>query len=127
MLNNKTNSNLKGLSIFVIVILVSLVAISYDEFFKSLPQNYAIGTVDKIWKPVKGGTVASYIYSINGKEYNGNVSNSGFEEVAKPGKRFIVEYPEANISRGVMHLDIPVPDSIIAPEEGWDELPKFAR
>ena len=109
------------------ILLISILAIVYDQYFKSLPQNYTIGKIDKIWKPLKGGTQAGYFYKVNGKKYDGSVSNYDFEEVTKPGMRFIVEYPEANVSRGVMHLDIPVPYSIIAPEEGWNELPKFAR
>jgi len=118
---------IRGIAILISIIVVGISATIYDRYFKSLPQDYTIGKVVNIWKPLKGGTNAGYNYLVNGKKYEGNISNFGYEEVARPGKRFIVEYPEANVSRGVMHLNIPVPDSIIAPEEGWDELPEFAR
>lgn len=125
MKNNR--EKIKGIAILLSIVVVGISATIYDKYFKSLPQDYTVGTVVKVWKPVKGGTKAYYTYSINKEQYDGNANNYGYEEIAKPGKRFIVEYPEANVSRGVMHLNIPVPDSIIAPEEGWDELPEFAR
>lgn len=124
---NKKKEKIKGIAILAGIIVIGIAATIYDKYFKSMPQNYTIGTIDKIWKPLKGGTQASYVYSVNGMEYDGNVSNYGYEEVARPGKRFIVEYPEAKVNRGVLILDKPVPDSMVVPENGWGEMPDFSR
>lgn len=122
---NKKKEKLKGLAILVSIIVIGIAATIYDKYLQSLPKKYTVGAIDKIWKPLKGGAQASYVYSVNGMEYDGNVSNYGYEEVAKPGRIFIVD--DTKVNRGIMLLDKPVPDSVVAPKDGWDEIPDFAK
>lgn len=89
------------------------------------PQDYTIGTVEKIWKPVKGGKKVKFVYKVADQEYNGNVNYFGYESVAKPGKRFLVEFPEDYAWEGIMILDFPIPDGVEAPSLGWQEKPSF--
>lgn len=106
-----------------IFILICIVGFSYFNWIKSLPQSFTVGKILKVYKPLKGNTRVQYFYQINGKEEKETVSNYGYEKVALPGRRFLVQYPEGYENEGVMLLDHPVPDSIDAPSEGWDEKP----
>lgn len=108
-----------------VVILISIVGGLYVKSVKSRPQDYTIGVIDKIWKPAKGSKQVSYEFLVNGNEYDGNVDYYGYEEIAKPGRRFLVSFPPGSEWASVMLLDHPVPDGIEAPPAGWDEKPNF--
>ncbi|MBV6641329.1 MAG: hypothetical protein KI791_11445 [Cyclobacteriaceae bacterium] len=113
----------KILIIFSTILALSILGILYSDFMKSQPQDYTIGTIDKVWNPVKGGAQVAYTYWVNGKEFKGSVNRYGFEQIAKPGRKFIVEYPEQYHWEGILNLKLPVSDSLKAPASGWDELP----
>ncbi len=98
---------------------------TYTELMRNQPQNYTIGTINKIWKPVKGGKQVSFKYSVNGTEYYGNVDYFGYELIAKPGKRFLVNFNKDYAWDGFMNLNIPVPNGSNAPIDGWEEHPIF--
>lgn len=110
-----------------IIILIGMIAGIYNSYLRTLPQDYTIGEVIKIWKPAKGGTEVGFIYIIDGEEYKESVSQYGYEDVAKVGRRFLVEYPEGHNGAGVMHLDKPAPEKLEAPLSGWDKMPPFAK
>ncbi|SNS77189.1 hypothetical protein SAMN05421640_1173 [Ekhidna lutea] len=108
-------------------ILVSIGIFVYFKWLESLPQDYSIGEVFNVYKPLKGGKVAQFKYRVDGIEYNQSVGISGYYNLVKEGTRFSVEYPEDHTGEGVMLLDHPVPDGIEAPPGGWDEKPVFKK
>jgi len=122
-----TKQGIRNTLIFGGIILLSILGFLYTEFMQSLPQDYTIGTINKIWKPVKGGKQVNYKYYVNGEEYEGNIDYHGYESVAQPGRRFLVQYPEDYKHEGRMILDIPIPDGIEAPPNGWSERPSFKK
>ncbi|MGK7391341.1 MAG: hypothetical protein ACNS60_13380 [Candidatus Cyclobacteriaceae bacterium M2_1C_046] len=122
---NKKKDKYGGLYIIGFLILLTIGLIYYKYYLRDLPQNYTIGKIIKIWKPVKGGTVVSYSYTVNGEEYEGSVKLHPYEDVAKPNKIFLVEYPENYENEGVMLLDFPINDNIQPPITGWDKKPNI--
>ena len=110
-----------------IFIILCVAGYSYYQWLKTLPQDYTIGTIGIIAKPLKGGEHAEYTYSINGVDYKESRRVGSFESYAQEGKRYLVEYPEGHESEGVILFDHPVPDGIEAPPGGWDEKPVFKR
>jgi len=125
MKNKSKREKIKIALLFGGIILIGVFVELYWKYLNSLPQNYTIGTINKIWKPASGNINAGYYYYINNKKYRNSVDRHGHEEIAKVGNRFIVEYPEGHESHGILLYDHPVPDSIEAPPEGWDEMPEF--
>ena len=117
--------NKKKLLFFGGIALASVIGVLYGRYLDSLPQEYAIGKIEKIWKPARGNIEVAYTYKVANTSYKGSVSNYGYESIAQPGRRFLVEYPKDFPGEGLMLLDRPVPDSIEAPQDGWDEIPEF--
>lgn len=115
----------KKVLIFATIVILSGLGLFYKKFMSSQPQSYTVGVVKHIWKPRKGGTQVKYEYTIDGELYRGDVSNNGYESVAKPGKRFLVHFPKEYKWEGIMMLDVPVPEEIIPPPHGWEDKPTF--
>jgi len=118
---------LKKIAIFGGIILLSAIAMIYNNWLTTLPQDYTVGEVIDVYKPAKGNTRAEFRYFVKNQEYKQSVNNYGYEKVARIGKRFLVEYPEDHTGSGVILLDHPVPDGIEAPPGGWDEMPVFKK
>ena len=115
----------KGLIIIGGIAGIALLGTLYNQYLNRLPQDYTVGEIIKVYKPAKGNTRVKFSYSVQDKRYEGSESNYGHEKTAKPGKRFLVEYPEGHEDAGIMLLDYPVPDGAEAPSEGWSEKPDF--
>ena len=114
----------------VIILLTSVAVVGlssnlYFRYLRNSPQDYTLGTAIKITKPANGNDFVQFEYFLNNKRYTEVAELEGSRDIV--GKQFIVSYPEGKPSTGFILLEYPVPDSIVAPEEGWDELPAFAR
>ena len=108
-----------------VIILIGIGALIYNEYLDSLPQRYTIGTIYKVYKPPKGSPVAAFKYVIENKEYEGSISISGNEELAKSGARFLVEYPVDHEGSGILLFENPVPSTEKSPYQGWSSKPSF--
>lgn len=117
----------RGLIVAGAILLIGLGYEGFKCYMRSLPQAYTIGIVIDIWQPARGGPVIEYEYFVLGKKNFGSGGFYGYEDVTKIGHRFLVEYPKGHPGKGVLLLDRPVPDSVVAPEGGWNEMPDFAR
>lgn len=114
---------IKNNIIFIGIVLVALIGYGYFQWLKTLPQNYTIGEVVDIYKPLKGSERADFSYYISKKEYRSSIRLSGFKGKIKVGQKYLVEIPEDHSARGILLLMYPVPDSVEAPIDGWDEKP----
>lgn|SRR5690606_37531695 len=126
MMKDETIGKVLLITISAVIVSWGIYRTLYLKHLRSLPQNYTIGVVKKVWTPAKGGRTVSYCYWVKGDKYHRSVKLGSYRNVVKAG-RFLVEYPIEHIEEGIMLLDKPVPDSVVAPEDGWDELPDFAR
>lgn len=118
----EVKSLIKGISI---VTLLTLLYLGYHRYLSKLPQDYSVATFERKWARAKGGSQASFIYTVNGVEYKTSLSYNKVEKIIETQKRFLVEYPESFVGRGIVLIDNPVPLNIEAPKEGWDNKPKF--
>lgn len=108
-----------------LVLLIGLGGFVYNEYLDTLPQNYTVGVIYKIHKPPKGNPVAAFKYVISGKEYKNSKDFYGFEELAKSGSTFLVEYPVDHEGSGVLLFENPVPADVTPPYLGWESKPSF--
>ena len=121
MMSEKT----KVIILLTAVATIGLLGHLYFRYLKHSPQDYTVGTATRISKPANGGRVVEYEYLVDKIMYKEIANLEGRQNVV--GKQFIVSYPEGKPGTGFILFEYPVPDSIVAPEEGWDELPAFAR
>jgi len=113
-----------SLLLFASVLLIGALGLLFYYLMDNQPQDYTIGTIDDIYAPARGGRLVSFTYYVNGQEFQSSGSIHGFENIARVGKKFLVEFPEEYPWRGLIHLETPINDTISAPEKGWDEIPE---
>lgn len=93
--------------------------------------KFTIGTVVD-WSSKKGGAYNVYFtYEIRGKKYK-EFSNASFESIKKIKKnsRFLVVFLENKnvLGNSGIILENPIPDTVkVAPYEGWEEKPIWAK
>jgi hypothetical protein len=107
------------------IILIGISVFLYEQYLRTLPQNYTIGTIYKVYQPPKGNPVAAFRYKISGREYENSIDFYGHEELAKSGAIFLVEYPVDHESSGVLLFENPVPSTEKPPYQGWSSKPSF--
>ena len=113
-------------SFLFIVFLYGLGLTLYHRYLDTLPQDYTVGEIDIIRQPANGDFKVVFDYELS-QNHRGMEDIGEYRGKLKEGERYLVKVPEGHPERGVMLFEYPVPDSIVAPEEGWDELPEFAR
>lgn len=69
---------------------------------------------------------AEYKYQIHEDIYTISASLGDYRNEVKKGGKYLVKIPEDHPDDGLILFEYPVPDSVVAPEEGWNELPAFA-
>ena len=109
-----------------LVFLFGIGLTAYHRYLDSLPQDYTIGKIYRIWQPANGDIAVNFSYYYY-QEYTESEKIGKYRGKLKDGERYLVKFPEGHPERGIILFEYPVPDSIVAPEEGWDELPAFAR
>ncbi len=120
----------KGKRILYIILflafLLMLGSTFYQRYLDTLPQDYTLGEIEGIWQPANGDIKVNFDYKLS-QDYTGMQNIGEYRDLLKEGERYLVRVPEGHPERGIMLFEYPVPDSVVAPEEGWDELPDFAR
>ncbi len=69
----------------------------------------------------------NFKYTFRGVKYESISKPGEYLDQLREGDRYLVSIPEDHPKSGKLLYDKPVPDSVVAPENGWDELPEFAR
>lgn len=88
--------------------------------------KYTIGITDKRYRSEGRKPRVSFHFAINGTRYSGSVVDEA-GEVKCPAKRYIIVYSSNDPTYNTLFKEYPVPDSIIAPENGWDSIPRIKR
>ena len=112
---------------FIVLIVGSYVGYNGFKYWTStLPQRYTIGILSNIDKPAKGDLMAEWFIVVDGKKHLGI---GDFKDIGREGDRFIVRFPIDYPSKSKMYFEYPVPDSLVAPSNGWSlsELKKIVR
>ncbi len=109
----------------VLIIAIGMGGVIYNNYLDRLPQHYTIGTIYKLYQPPKGNPVAAFRYEIAGKEYKSSIDYYGYEQLAKSGATFLVEYPVYHEGAGLLLFENPVPPNTTPPLLGWESKPTF--
>ena len=124
---NKRKKNTIGIIILVALLTVGVVGKVRKLYFKSLPQNYAIGQVNRFIKVRKQGRKVEIIYSVNYEKYRFTLFEDTFSELPMLGDKYIVAYPEKFKGKyGRIFLDKRINTSVEQPLDGWDKPPKVS-
>ncbi|MGI4887030.1 MAG: hypothetical protein ACRYFR_18905 [Janthinobacterium lividum] len=80
--------------------------------------KFTVGSLDGWYHTAKSGRFFNFNFVVNNSLYSGsNGWQAGMNEADKA--RYLVEYdslaPEVNVG----HFDVPIPDSLRAPANGW--------
>jgi hypothetical protein len=70
------------------------------------------------------GTGVSISYLVNGEEMIVNCFNNDCKEVTVGEKRLGYFFVDDPVFYGI-YFNISVPDSVVPPENGWDEIPEY--
>lgn len=121
----------EGLKITLIKIAIAFIVIFvadkvFNNYYNSLVKAYTIGELGKTYKPYGQGTNIRFSFTYYGQRYNSH-NSLGYNKVYKDQKKFLIEVPIKDIDRSRILWDYPVPDTLKAPYEGWEEIPEFLK
>lgn len=112
--------------IIVILLLVTVLILFFKSYFdeKSLKSKgiYVIGRIDKV-EGVRRGMRIFFSYKYDGVVYNGDYVSYSINK-SSIGKKYFFKINPSN-PNGYLKIEehIDVPDSLISPPRGWDEIP----
>ncbi|OEK05792.1 hypothetical protein [Roseivirga misakiensis] len=121
-----SKKNVKREKLYLIVIVLFLIGYpTWKYFLKTQKKDYTVGEITGYFTPVRLGTSAVFLYSVNGIEYEGTLSLKSFELKPEVGMMYIVEYAERNDGKyGEIRPDLRLREKVNEiPKSGWDELP----
>jgi len=125
-MNPESKKKIKG-AIVICLFLFVIGGIFFGMWKDTLPQTYVVGTIQDWYKPLKGDYSVNFEYYYNGEKVESFAKAGNYLDQLREGDKYLVSIPEGYPKSGRLLLEFPVPDNVEAPEEGWDELPKFAR
>ncbi|MFY0594305.1 hypothetical protein [Roseivirga sp.] len=117
---------IKKEKLYLLVIVLFLIGYPlWKIFLKTQKKDYTIGRITGYFTPVRLGTSAVFLYSVNDMEYEGSLSLKRFESKPEVGMMYIVEYAEKyNGKHGEIRPDLRIIETVDeAPKNGWDEIP----
>ena len=121
---NKKRLNIIGGIIFGFIIIALIGKNVFERQSLSKSNRYTIGKITEVNANMKSGYRISFVYNVQGQEYNafGGIYKKSEGLV---GSRFFVKFSPATPKNCELLLDKPVPNEIrTAPSEGWKEIPK---
>ncbi|WP_375585529.1 hypothetical protein [Cyclobacterium xiamenense] len=121
----------KDLKITLIKITIALLVIFvadkvFSNYYDSLVKAYTIGELVETYKPYGQGTNVRFSFYYYGQLYKSH-NSLGYNKIRKDQKKFLIEVPIKDIKRSRILWDYPVPDTLKAPYEGWEEIPAFLK
>jgi len=97
-----------------------------DNQWDEKPSKYTVGVIDKTWQGTRTGLKADYTFTLIGQGYQNTSPLGHYNKVFhyKKGDRVLVNFLEDNPKKSKIVLGYIVPDSIIPPSNGWNEIPQ---
>lgn len=123
MMINRQILMLIGLGLLAFIIYIFTVVIPSQELEKE--YKYTVGTVFKIENPSRGSKVANFSYRYKQRSYLSffRIRLPRDKKVSEGFRIFIKFSPNDPENISLIHEKV-VPDSLVAPDEGWEILPK---
>ncbi len=121
----------KAIVMNIIKIIITLVVIViadrlFNDYYNSLDKAYTIGELGNTYKPYGQGTKVRFSFTFQGK-VNNSQNGIGNNKIDKDQKTYLIEVPINDIRKSRILWDYPVPDTLKAPFEGWEEIPVFLK
>jgi len=89
------------------------------------PIRFTVCEIESVYTDSKG--IGKNIrYYVNGKEYNSTCFSDACVS-RKIGQRYLLHYTEDDPQFYEIYLDVPVPEGVEAPPNGWSERPSFKK
>lgn len=101
---------------FVVILLI-------NNYYKGLEKVYSTAEIIAIHPAVKQDVQVKFRFYYQNRPYVKS-HGKGYSK-AKVGEKYLVEIPKSNIRMAKILFDIPVPDTLQAPFDGWMEIPEF--
>lgn len=126
-------------TLFLLAFLSVIISyIFFSNYFKNqihTKYQYNIVVIEKVESLGKSGWRTEFSYFKDEKEYLGRhyiIKDSVRYYESQIGKKYLVKMSDKQwVNRFFytykLYMDKPVPDSIEAPNEGWKELPNWAK
>lgn len=80
--------------------------------------KFAVGTIDGWHFTAKSGRYFNFTFLLSDTTYSGSSSRQAHMNETN-GSRYLVEYDSLDPEVNVGHFDVPIPDSVAAPVNGW--------
>ncbi|WP_162417763.1 hypothetical protein [Cyclobacterium roseum] len=113
------------LKIVAFIFIWIIIAFFYQKNYDSLEKKYAVGWVVGKEIGLRQGFYVNFNFEFQGEKLTNTSSQENYS-VSK-GEFYLVEIPVKKVNKAKMLLDYPVPDTLKAPYEGWDEIPAFLK
>ncbi|WP_162417765.1 hypothetical protein [Cyclobacterium roseum] len=98
----------------------------FENYYSSLEENYTIGVLGEKYRlPNQGSRINFHFYYWGEKFQSDNFL--GTNEISKDQLTYLIEVPIKDIKKSRILWDYPVPDTLKAPYEGWEEIPAFLK
>ncbi|SHN22749.1 hypothetical protein SAMN04488057_1128 [Cyclobacterium lianum] len=96
----------------------------YEDRYRSFEKNYVIGELGATYRMYGQGTSIDFNFKYYGKLKTAS-NYLGTNEIKS--NKYLIEVPIKDIEKSRILWDYPVPDTLKAPYEGWDEIPEFLK
>ncbi|MDN3689145.1 hypothetical protein [Cyclobacterium jeungdonense] len=98
----------------------------FENYYSGLEKNYTIGVLGEKYRlPNQGSRINFHFYYWGEKFQSDNFL--GTNEISKDQLTYLIEVPVKDIKKSRILWDYPVPDTLKAPYEGWEEIPEFLK
>ncbi|MEX2410311.1 MAG: hypothetical protein WD607_02890 [Candidatus Paceibacterota bacterium] len=111
------------LKIIAFIFIWTIIAFFYQKNYDSLEKRYAVGWVTGKETGLRQGIYVNFNFHFKGEKLKNTSSQENYS--VQEGNYYLVEIPVKKISKAKILLDYPVPDTLKAPFEGWEEIPEF--
>jgi len=107
------------------IIIWAIIAYYYQKNYDSLEKKYAVGWVVGTKTGLRQGFFVNFNFEFQGEKLTNTSSQENYS--VQKGEFYLVEIPIKKINKAKILLDYPVPDTLKAPYEGWEEIPAFLK
>ncbi|NHE57916.1 hypothetical protein [Cyclobacterium plantarum] len=110
----------------IVAVITFLVIADYliQEKYKSYKKTYTVGILGDTIKPYGQDFQVRFNFDFNGLRRHSfnSIGDNNIES-----KTYLIEVPIRKPGRSRILWDYPVPDTLKAPYEGWEEIPAFLK
>ncbi|WP_439481642.1 hypothetical protein [Cyclobacterium plantarum] len=112
--------------IILVLLVVYFGNMIFENYYSSLEKNYTVGFLGEKYRIPNQGSRINFHFIYWGEKIQSD-NFIGTNEISKDQVTYLIEVPIKDIKKSRILWDYPVPDTLKAPFEGWDEIPEFLK